>query len=290
MRRSLAVSFRTALLGATTKPGTTETVAAGIDYQLGPNVTDLTVTGGEGIARRSVITGNALSNTITGSLADELIRGLGGNDTLVGGGGRDRLYGGQGNDTIVGGDKADRLFGGDGNDVLVGGAGSDLLSGGAGNDVLAGGAGRNTLIGGAGDDVFSSSGPARVTGGTGIDHFQNGTTGGWRFIYTSAADSAPGASDVFHNFRAYDAANPRAHDVIDLSAMDADTTQAGLQRFTLAGGPSGKAGELWLVRGGIGGDAGYSEFSWIMGDVDGDGEADLEIRLPTIITEENLFL
>lgn len=289
MRRSLALSSRSAILAATT-PVRPETVDAGIDYQLGPNVTDLLVTGGEGIARRSVITGNALSNTITGGLADELIRGLGGNDTLVGGGGRDRLYGGQGNDTMVGGDRADRLFGGEGNDVLVGGGGSDLLSGGNGNDVLSGGAGRNTLIGGAGDDVFSSGGPARVTGGTGIDHFQNGTAGGWRFIYTSAADSTPDARDVFDNFRAYDAAHPRAHDVIDLSAIDADTTQAGTQHFALVGSPSGKAGELWYIRGAIGGDADYYEFSWIMGDVDGDGEADLEIRLPTIITEENLIL
>lgn len=289
MRRSLALSSRSAVLAATA-PGRSETVPAGTDYQLGPNVTDLIVTGGEGIARRSVITGNALSNTITGSLADELIRGLGGNDTLVGGGGRDRLCGGAGNDVLVGGDRADRLFGGAGNDVLVGGAGSDLLSGGTGNDVLAGGAGRNTLIGGAGDDTFSSAGPARVTGGTGVDHFQNGTSGGWRFIYTSAADSMPGAYDVYDNFRAYDAANPRAHDVIDLSLMDADTTQAGLQHFTVVGGPSGKAGELWYVRGAVGGDADYYEFSWIMGDVDGDGEADLEIRLPTIIAEENLIL
>lgn len=267
-----------------------ESVAAGIDYQLGPNGTDLVVTGGEGITRRSVITGNALSNTITGSMADEMIRGLGGNDTLVGAGGRDRLYGGRGNDTLVGGDRADRLFGGDGNDVLVGGAGNDVLSGGTGNDVLAGGAGRDTLIGGAGDDDFSASGPARVTGGTGIDHFQNGTGGGWRFVYTSAQDSRPGAFDIYDNFRAYDPAQPRAHDVIDLSAMDADTTRAGIQHFTLVGAPSGTAGELWYIRGGIGGDIDYYEFSWIMGDVDGDGDADLEIRLPTIISDENLIL
>ena len=289
MRRSLAHASQSAILAATT-PVRPETISAGIDYQLGPKVTDLLITGGEGIARRSVITGNALSNTITGSIADELIRGLDGNDTLVGGGGRDRLYGGQGNDTMVGGDRADRLFGGDGNDVLVGGGGSDLLSGGNGNDVLAGGAGRNTLIGGAGDDVFSSSGPARVTGGTGADHFQNGTAGGWRFIYTSAADSAPEARDVFDNFLAYDAAHPRAHDVIDLSAMDADTTQAGMQHFSLVGGPSGTAGELWYIRVFIGaGEDGYV-LSQIFGDVDGDGVADMEIRVPAIIAEQNLIL
>jgi hypothetical protein len=184
----------------------------------------------------------------------------------------------------------DTLSGGVDNDTLIGGSGNDVLSGGAGNDVLAGGAGRNHLIGGAGDDTFSSNGPARVNGGTGIDHFQNGTAGGWRFVYTSAADSTPDALDIYDNFRAYDAARPRGHDLIDLSAVDADSTTAGTQHFTLVGGPTGQAGELWLVRGGVGGDVDYYEFSWIMGDVNGDGVADLEIHLPTIIWSENLIL
>lgn len=237
-----------------------------------------------------MLTGNALGNTITGSLTDETIRGLDGNDTLVGNGGRDILIGGRGNDTLVGGDAADRLSGGDGNDVLVGGNGNDVLSGGDGNDVLAGGAGRNRLDGGAGNDDFSSDGPARVTGGGGIDHFQNGTAGSWRFIYTSAADSTPGALDVYDNFRAYDPAHPRGHDLIDLSAVDADSTKAGTQHFTLVAGPTGEAGELWLLRGFIGaGEDGYA-FSWISGDVNGDGVADLEIRVPTIIGLENLIL
>ena len=156
--------------------------------------------------------------------------------------------------------------------------------------MLAGGAGRNRLIGGAGNDDFSSDGPAHVTGGSGIDHFQNGTAGGWRFIYTSATDSTPGAVDIFNNFRAFNSANPRGHDLIDLSAVDADTTQAGNQHFTLVDAPTGHAGELWLLRGAIGaGEDGY-QFSWIRGDVNGDGAADLEIRLPTIIGLENLIL
>jgi Ca2+-binding RTX toxin-like protein len=289
MRR---LSFASALQGIQTVPAPARPVeiAPGIDYRLGRGATDMVVTGGDAAGRCAMLTGNSLDNTITGSLADETIRGLAGNDTIVGGGGRDTLRGGSGNDVLVGGDGADRLIGGDGNDVLVGGGGNDVLSGGAGNDVLAGGAGRNHLIGGAGDDVFSSNGPARVNGGTGIDYFRNDTTGGWRFVYTSAADSTPEALDVYDNFRAYDPARPRGHDLIDLSAVDADSTKAGAQPFTLVGGPTGQAGELWLVRGGFGADAGYSEFSWIMGDVNGDGVADLEIHLPTIIWSENLIL
>ena len=265
-------------------------VALGTDYRLGRDITDLVVTGSDGAGRHAVLVGNALDNTISGSLADETIRGLGGNDTIVGGGGRDLLMGGLGNDTLVGGDGADRLFGGDGNDVLVGGGGNDLLIGGNGNDVLAGGAGSNRLIGGAGDDDFSSDGPARVEGGTGIDHFHNGTVGNWRFIYTSAVDSTSDALDIFDNFRAFDPAHPHAHDVIDLSAVDADSTLAGHQHFLLVAAPTGHAGELWLLRGGVSGDAGNYEFSWIMGDVNGDGVAELEIHVPTIIGLENLIL
>lgn len=289
MRR---VSFASSLHAVSAAPAPTRpvSIAPGVDYQLGPDATDLVVSAGDAAGRRAVLTGNALDNTIVGSLADETIRGLVGNDTIVGGGGRDILLGGRGNDTLVGGDGADRLTGSEGNDVLVGGGGNDSLNGGDGNDVLAGGAGRNVLIGGAGNDDFSSDGPARVNGGTGIDHFQNGTAGGWRFIYTSAADSTPGALDVFDNFRAYDPAHPRAHDVIDLSAIDADTTQSGNQQFSLVGGPTGHAGELWYYRVYIGaGEDGYV-LSQIFGDVNGDGVADLEIRVPAIIADQNLIL
>ncbi|MDF8334756.1 calcium-binding protein [Novosphingobium cyanobacteriorum] len=265
-------------------------VEPGTDFRLPAGVPDLTVTDAPATGLRAVLFGNALNNTITGSLADETISGLAGNDTIVGNGGRDVLRGGSGNDVLVAGDGNDRLVGGTGNDTMVGGLGNDVLIGGDGNDVLAGGGGSDRLIGGAGDDDFSASGRAKVTGGEGADHFHNGTAGGWRFIYTSAGDSTLSAPDVFDNFKAWTEADPKHFDVIDLSRVDADATTAGQQHFSLVNGPTGTAGDLWIIRGGIDGDAGIRFFSWIYGDVDGDGAADIYINVPTIISDNNLIL
>jgi VCBS repeat-containing protein len=100
----------------------TDTVRASLNWVLGANVENLTLTGTAANG-----TGNAEANTITGTEGANLLLGLDGNDKLVGNGGEDRL---------------------------VGGAGSDNLSGGTGNDILEGGSGNNVLSGGTGSDVF----------------------------------------------------------------------------------------------------------------------------------------
>lgn len=266
-------------------------IEPGIDFRLPAGVPDLTVVEGPAAGLRAVLFGNGLNNTITGSLADETISGLGGNDTIVGNGGSDVLRGGSGNDVLVAGDGNDRLVGGTGNDTMVGGLGNDVLIGGDGNDVLAGGGGTDWLVGGAGDDDFSATGRAVVNGGGGVDHFHNGTTGGWRFIYTSASDSTIDAPDVFDYFKAWTVADSRHFDVIDLSRVDADSTTTGRQHFTLVEGPGGHAGELWIERSAIGGGEGGTILSsWIYGDVDGDGQADLAIHVPTFVSDNNLVL
>jgi len=88
-------------------------VIASVDFTLGANVEDLTLTG-------SAVTGkgNGLDNAITGS------------DTA------NKLYGFEGSDSLDGGGGNDDLFGGSGNDLLTGGAGQDKLAGGAGNDTF----------------------------------------------------------------------------------------------------------------------------------------------------------
>ena len=83
-------------------------------------------------------------------------------------------------------------------DQLVGGAGQDHLVGGDGNDILKGGAGQDTL-----------------EGHGGADHF----------VFTALADSKTSAPDLITDWT--------SGDLIDLSAIDANTKTSGDQAFHL---------------------------------------------------------
>lgn len=115
-------------------------------------------------------------------------------------------------ENAVGGKGADNLTGNALDNRLEGGAGNDTLSGGAGNDSLVGGAGRDQLTGGAGKDVF---------------------------VFQSVGDSgfALVKADRIADFSRSDG------DLIDLSAIDADTGRSGDQSFNFisAGALSGAA-------------------------------------------------
>jgi hypothetical protein len=93
--------------------GGIDTVQSSINYTLGANVENLSLTSpatqGTGNALNNIITGNALNNTLVGG---------DGNDTLIGGVGRDRLIGGNGDDVLIGGAGRDRLIGGAGRDIF----------------------------------------------------------------------------------------------------------------------------------------------------------------------------
>jgi serralysin len=74
----------------------TDLVLSAIDYVLGDNLENLTLTGSAKVG-----TGNGLDNVITGNAISNTLSGGAGNDRLAGGDGRDFLSGGAGADVFV---------------------------------------------------------------------------------------------------------------------------------------------------------------------------------------------
>ena len=274
-----------------------------------------------------VLDGGSGDDLADGGTGADVLRGGDGNDTLIGGAGADTLGGGAGDDslsggsegnvlngaagddTLAGGDAADRLFGGAGADSLTGAGGADLMLGGSGDDRIVGGDGNDwlygeqgcdNLFGGDGADRLASGGnaggwsPEWLAGGAGNDTLIGGDGGCWflgeagtdvmiggligasadRFEFRAASDSRAGAlRDVIQNF------DPD-EDLI-LLKVDADVTRPGAQSFgTIAEGPAAHA--VWSsVQGGN---------TLILGDVDGDAVADMEILLAGVGAIPNIEL
>lgn len=160
-----------------------------------------------------------------------------------------------------------------GDDIVIGSSGDDYIQGVDGNDVLEGRDGQDRLAGYTGDD--------RIVGGLGRDQLAGGD-GADRFIYESTQDSSPDAksSDVIADF------GHSQGDLIDLSAIDADTTQDGNQAFHLGGSEfTGTPGELIQfvdARGHL----------ILQGDVNGDGLPDLEIHfkhVQSLVADDFVF-
>ncbi len=249
-----------------------------------------TIAGTNGADRQ---TGGAGDDTIRGSAGDDTIEGGAGSDTYVLHLGRAGLVVtspaegvlvlrpapsgprlGSGTDTVSGVESF-QLVGPDGtltvaaeemmarfnfgyaqaptaaDDKLVGAAGADSIDGLGGDDTVEGGHGDDRLDGGAGAD--------RLTGGEGADVF----------VFRSAGGSGVGAGkrDVVTDFVA-------GADKIDLGAIDADDKVAGDQAFAYGGpapAPVATANAVtWSVEGGD---------TVVQADVDGDGRADLQVRL-----------
>lgn len=153
---------------------------------------------------------------------------------VLGEGGQDSLRGGSANDTLKGGDA---------DDTLSGDRGDDLLMGGEGDDLIFGQQGRDTVIGGLGGDTLGG----------------NRDTYRYDSIVESTFDNPDLITDLFDE------------DVIDLSAIDADTLTSGNQAFTRVEDFTGQAGQLRLKLDGEGD-------TLIEGDIDGDAVADFLIR------------
>jgi Ca2+-binding RTX toxin-like protein len=137
------------------------------------------------------------------------------------------------------------VYGGGGSDLLVCGKGDQVLYG---DGIPEGGAdGRDTLVGGAGADT--------LIGGGGAD----------TYVFQHLSDSLVGAHDLIQGLS--------AKDVIDLSAIDADATQAGDQAFRLVSSLTGHAGEAALVYDGA------THLTLLQVDTDGDGAPDAEVAI-----------
>jgi len=155
--------------------------------------------------------------------------------------------------TLLGGRDLDGTGNGASN-VIAGNKGNNRLEGLGGRDRISGGDGDDTLLGGDGDD--------RLQGDQGTDRLFGGRDGDV-FAFRSMDSSPAGAErDVVTDFSLRD-------DRIDVSALDASVTLRGNQRFTFIDSDpfSNVAGELRF--------SGHI----LRGDSDGDGRADIEVRV-----------
>ena len=193
-----------------------DTVKSGIDYTLGVNLENLTLTGsainGTGNMLKNIITGNDSNNVLDGGAGvDKLIGGLG-NDTYI----IDLTVAGKLEDTITetGGIDTLQLRGTTTNTTavtltlaktlenlnasatvtsllnLTGNTFDNILTGNAANNVLSGLVGNDTLIGDAGND--------KLMGGLGLDNLSGGL-GNDTFVFDSALNASTNV-DVITDF------------------------------------------------------------------------------------------
>lgn len=245
----------------------TDTINSSITFDLGVNginVENLTLTGVSAIDG----TGSDVANVLTGNTGANTLTGLGGGDTLNGGRGADNLIGGAGSDTYIvdnAGDVVTELVsqgvdtvnasvsytlasfvekltltggsaingtGNSGANILTGNSAANVLTGMGGADDFHGGGGNDTLIGGSLDDWFwGDAGADTITGGAADDIFyytaitDSGTTGTTRDTITDLTET----------------------DIIDVSAIDANTGTIGDDAFTVDLDASFSTGEIMFT-------------------------------------------
>lgn len=276
-------------LGSSVTFGTNFETYVSIEHVIGTQFADHIL----GTSGTNILLGQAGNDRLEGREGDDSLDGQEGDDLLYGGAGEDVINGGGGVDTVsyadapsgvnvalflgntttfgggfdrylsienvvgsafgdhlLGDAGANRIGGRDGSDQMEGREGADLLEGENGDDILIGGAGADMLLGGAGAD---------------------------RFAFTGLTDSTSAARDRIYDF-------DRAVDLIDLSALDADSVAAGDQAFTLVGAFSGGRGQATLAPDGATGN------TLLTLDFDGDGTGDFFLFINGLQTGSSGFL
>ena len=234
-----------------------------------------------GSAFADSLTGNYWYNRLMGGLGDDTLAGEAGHDTLDGGAGADQMAGGAGNDVFIVDNVGDSVSeqADAGTDTVrtslltytLGANFENLAYVGVGDGDFrgTGNAAANAIAGSTGDDTLDGAdGADTLTGGTGSD----------TFLFASASESAPGAADRVTDFVFAQG------DRLDLHAIDANTGSGGDQAFSFIGTAalSGVAGQLrYEAADGV---------TSVLGDVDGDGSADLQIDLAGTITVTEAML
>ncbi|MGY4107162.1 cadherin domain-containing protein, partial [Aeromonas encheleia] len=251
-----------------------------------------------GTNKNDSLFGGTGADLIDGGNGSDMLDGGSGSDTLLGGNGEDTLYGGLGDDILSGGNGQDLVYGGSGNDVI----GTSLVNSENGNDVIYGDgwddyrqqsralAGSDTIYGGNGsetiygdngdghasggndniyagngnDTVYGEGGDDTIQGGNGADLLSGGS-GNDLFVYQSAMESNSGGMDTIRDFSGVRDGNPD-NDKIDLRPL---LGSADLKW----GGTTSLVNGVWYEQ-----NAGQNA-TYIKADTNGDGQADLVIKL-----------
>jgi Ca2+-binding RTX toxin-like protein len=253
------------------------------------------------------------------AFAETTFFGYGGNDTFRGGAANDRLVGGAGDDVLSGGrgsnslegdagddqasyadspnavsvdlrddqpqdtgwgfddlESIEGLIGSDFDDVLIGNNARGVFEGRAGDDVIDARGGFDVVEGNAGDDILTGgAGSDTLNGGAGADTLDGGA-GDDVFLYESAADSRGANTDLILGF---DGPGTAVGDLIDLVAVDADSTTGGNQAFSF--GSSFDKGDLRARN--DGGD------TVIEGNTDDDADAEFSLRIEDGTADAGLY-
>ena len=223
--------------------------------------------------------------------ANRALDGWGDLDTLIN---IEAASGSQFNDQLYGSNARNLISGNDGTDYIVGNGGDDYLVGGMGHDFLHGGLGRDWIVM---DELnwgkLTQQGTNQTYNYAGR-YVRDWEQSGNLVIYKSIHESTVRNSDVLDGFMVGD-------DLIDLTAIDANTKRAGNQKFdeNIVRSFTNKAGQLkisafsnltdnhnYAVSNATGG---YKlSGTELQGDVNGDGVADFAIKLVGVTINSQL--